>query len=477
LDNLRKHNVAMIIILLFFAVSNSIICILIHKPAALAFSILGSTLFFVIVMSILVRFNLQTLTSYVYSIAINGIIFVYITVDKNAGDVLYLFVTIVMTTIYLNYKNNLLSGLLAMGIFLYSFFSLDLFDKQYELIFYYLFSMMCFLVILSYVSIYFSKTLQALYHTQEENEQHASYLEKNNEETKAQLQLLSDFSSELKKSVKEINDNAYQFFEQISESAATLDQQQVSIEEVAVHLQNIDEQSNTIQALSDAVRNRISSFGSSIEEYNQERNQLQSFIDELQSAFEKSRAVMDTVQAQMESVKKSTSRLDEITSQTHILSLNTAIESAKTKEPTFDVIAKELKMLTSHSEDSTKSIQENVQAMQTSIEATNSFINETSNFLEKVAAHHQTLTTLFQFFQETSYFTREETEKVFSRILVLKENIAEIYEKMKENQEGLSEHASGQEVMQTNFEEYKVYIDNIQHSFNQVESIFSKTRK
>ncbi len=464
----------MIWMLIIIATSNAVICILLQKPLVLALGILGSTAVFVCIMVLLVKYDKQMIASYFYSFSINLIVLVYITIDKEMGDVLYLFVTIIMSTTYLNIKNTIFSAILAKSVCLYSFFVLDLFGTDFGLIFYYLFSQFCFMMILSYLCLYFNQTLKKLTNSEEENRLRAATLQENSKEKQVQIELLEQFSFELKQNIEEINHSSSFFYEQLTENSASLDQQQVAAEETTTHLHNIEEQANNIHDLSEKVRNRMYEYDASIHEYNQEHNQLQVNMDDLIQSFKKSQKVMGKLRYQMADVTESTDTLNDITSQTHILSLNTSIEAAKAHESTFGILAQELRLLTENSDQSTKTIQNNVLDMNVSIEETHLLVNETSNFLENVHNHHQKLQSLFQYFQEANHYTKEEMQRVFSLISNLKKNIADIYEKMKENQYILNEHATSQEIMKNNFEEYKSYIDNIQNSFIELETIFQQ---
>lgn len=467
----------MIWMLIIIAISNAVICLLLQKPLMLALGIIGSTAVLVLIMVWLIKYDKQVIASYFYSFSINSIVLVYITIDKEIGDVLYLFVTIIMSTTYLNIKNTVFSAILAKSVCLYSFFVLDLFGTDYGLIFYYLFSQFCFMVILSYLCYYFNHILKKLTKSEEENRLRAATLQENSKAKQVQIELLEKFSFELKQNINEINQSSSIFYEQITENSASLDQQQVAAEETTTHLHNIEEQATNIHDLSEKVRNKMYEYDSSIHEYNQEHNQLQVNMEDLIQSFKKSQKVMAKMRHQMADVTVSTNNLNDITSQTHILSLNTSIEAAKAQEPTFGIIAKELRLLTENSDQSTKTIQNNVQDMNVSIDETHYLVNETSNFLENVHNHHQNLESLFQYFQETNHYTKEEMQRVFSLISNLKENIADIYEKMKENQLILNEHATSQEIMKNNFEEYKSYIDNIQNSFIELETIFQQEKK
>lgn len=210
----------MIWMLIIIATLNAAICLLLQKPLMLSLGILGSTAIFVLMMVWLVKSDKQVVASYFYSFSINSIVLVYITIDKEMGDVLYLFVTIIMSTTYLNIKNTIFSAILAKSVCLYSFFVLDLFGTDFGLIFYYLFSQFCFMMILSYLCYYFNQTLKILTKSEEENRLRAATLQENSKAKQVQIELLEQFSFELKQNIEEINQSSSFFYEQLTENSA-----------------------------------------------------------------------------------------------------------------------------------------------------------------------------------------------------------------------------------------------------------------
>ncbi|WP_259653082.1 methyl-accepting chemotaxis protein [Bacillus sp. BML-BC060] len=473
---LQKRNKIMFYLLIFIAISNVIVCFAIGKPLTLMFSILGSTLFVCFVMFLLLKTDKQLLGSYWYTFGINSIVLVYITLDKNIGDVLFLFVTIIMTTIYLDKRINIFATVLSMLLFLHSFFALDLFEKQYDLLFYYLFSFFCFGIILSYVSHFVSTVLQDLLTARQTLFEQQKELISMNQTSKKTIYELKKFSSTLKNNVKIISDKNHDFNQSLEEIVHSFVIQTDNLERITLNTTNIQEESNIIFDLSKEVHSKTTECSKSITEYTKETEKLDAAIEDLKELFSQNEDVNDTLVQKLNDIESITDTLNKISNQTKMLSLNASIEAARAGEhgKGFTIVSHEMKKLSETSNLFTNNIQQIILDIKELISKNDDFFKHSYDCLHITNQNSNTVKQIFELVSTNSKEMEQEIKKVFEHTSVLKTNVEDINQSLVELQSVTEEHAASNEEIKSNFENHTENVQKIYGDFNDLKIILEE---
>jgi methyl-accepting chemotaxis protein len=475
-DLLQKRNKIMLYLLLLIAIANVIVCFAIGKPLFLMLSILGSTLFVCLVMFLIIKQQQHIVASYWYTLGINAIVLVYITLDKNIGDVLFLFVTIIMTTIYLNKKINLFAASLSIILFLYSFFSLKLFGEQYDLLFYYLFSFVCFGMVLSYVSYFVSNVLQDLLNTRKALSNQQEELISMNKSARKTIYELKKFSSTLKNDVKIINDKNYDFNQSLEEIVHSFVIQTDNLERITLNTTSIQEEANVIFKLSKEVHDKTNECSRSITEYTKETEKLDAAIEELKNLFCENEEVNDTLVQKLNDIESITDTLNKISNQTKMLSLNASIEAARAGElgVGFTIVSGEMKKLSETSNLFTNNIQQIILDIKELISKNDDFFKHSYDCLNITNENSNTVKQIFDLVSTNSKEMEKEIKKVFEHTSVLKTNVEDINHSLVELQSVAEEHAVSNEEIKINFENHTEHVQKIYGDFNDLKIILEE---
>lgn len=470
---LQKRNQVMLHLLLFIAFTNVAVCFLLGKPFILLFSILGSTLFVCAVMFIMMKRDKHNAASYFYTFGINFIVFIYITLDKSVGDVLFLFVTIIMTTIYLNKKINLFAAFISITLFLYSFFSLNLFGNQYDLLFYYLFSFVAFGVILSYVSHFVSNVLQDLLTARKTLFEQQKDLISMNQSSKQTIYQLKKFSTILKNNVKIIDDKNNDFNQSLDEIVHSFSIQTDNLERITLNTANIQSETNTIFDLSKEVHNKTMECSKSITQYTNETKKLDEAIERLKGLFSKNEEVNDTLVQKLNDIESITDILNSISNQTKMLSLNASIEAARAGKhgSGFNIVSMEMKKLSETSNLFTNNIQTIIYDIKTLISKNNDFFKDSYDCLHITNQNSDTVKQIFNLVSTNSKEMEKEIKKVFDHTSTLKTNVESINNSLVELQSVTEEHSVSTEEIKSNFENHSVHVKKIYENFNELKSL------
>ncbi|WP_333730359.1 methyl-accepting chemotaxis protein [Bacillus cereus] len=472
-DLLQKRNKIMLYLLLIVAVSNVIVCFAIGKPFVLILSILGSTLFVCLVMYIALEQQKHEFARYWYCFGVNVIVLVYTTLDKNPGNALFLFVTIVMGAIFLDKKINIFSTVLSMLLFLHFFFSLKLFGNQYDLLFYYLFSFFAFGLVLSYVSHFVSNVLKDLMTARQTLSNQQEELISMNKSARKTIYELKKFSSTLKNNVKIINDKNYDFDQSLEEIVHSFVIQTDNLERITLNTASIQEESNVIFNLSKEVHNKTTECSRSITEYTQETKKLDAAINQLKNLFEENEEINDTLVQKLNDIENITDTLNKISNQTKMLSLNASIEAARAGEHGrgFTIVSGEMKKLSETSNLFTNNIQEIILDIKELISKNDDFFKHSYDCLHITNQNSNTVKQIFTLVSTNSKEMEQEIKKVFDHTSALKTNVEDINRSLVELQSVTEEHTVSNEEIKINFENYSEHIKKIHQDFDELKNI------
>ncbi|WP_326833037.1 methyl-accepting chemotaxis protein [Bacillus cereus] len=472
-DLLQKRNKIMLYLLLIVAVSNVIVCFAIGKPFVLILSILGSTLFVCLVMYIALEQQKHEFARYWYCFGVNVIVLVYTTLDKNPGNALFLFVTIVMGAIFLDKKINIFSTVISMLLFLHFFFSLKLFGNQYDLLFYYLFSFFAFGLVLSYVSHFVSNVLKDLMTARQTLSNQQEELISMNKSARKTIYELKKFSSTLKNNVKIINDKNYDFDQSLEEIVHSFVIQTDNLERITLNTASIQEESNVIFNLSKEVHNKTTECSRSITEYTQETKKLDAAINQLKGLFEENEEINDTLVQKLNDIENITDTLNKISNQTKMLSLNASIEAARAGEHGrgFTIVSGEMKKLSETSNLFTNNIQEIILDIKELISKNDDFFKHSYDCLHITNQNSNTVKQIFTLVSTNSKEMEQEIKKVFDHTSALKTNVEDINRSLVELQSVTEEHTVSNEEIKINFENYSEHIKKIHKDFDELKNI------
>ncbi|MFV0946293.1 methyl-accepting chemotaxis protein [Bacillus pacificus] len=473
---LQKRNKIMLYLLLLIAIANIIVCFIIGKPLSLMLSILGSTLFVCFVMFLSMRQGKHILSSFWYTFGINGIVLIYITADKTQGSVLFSFVTIIMTTIYLDKRINIFATVLSMLLFLHSFFVLHLFQEQYDLLFYYLFSFVCCGIVLSYVSHFVTSVLQDLLGARKTLSDQQEELISMNQAARKTIYELKKFSSVLKSNVKIINDKNHDFNQSLEEIVHSFVIQTDNLERITLNTSSIQEEANVIFNLSKEVHNKTTECSRSITEYTQETKKLDAAIHQLKELFEENEEVNDTLVQKLNDIENITDTLNNISNQTKMLSLNASIEAARAGEhgAGFNIVSHEMKKLSETSNLFTNNIQQIIFDIKSLISKNDDFFKHSYDCLHITNQNSNTVKQIFNLVSTNSKEMEQEIKKVFNHTSVLKTNVEDINSSLIELQSIAEEHSVSNEEIKTNFENYSEHIKKIQEDFDKLKNLIEE---
>ncbi|CAM4252863.1 methyl-accepting chemotaxis protein [Bacillus luti] len=472
-DLLQKRNKIMLYLLLVVAITNVIVCFAIGKPLILMLSILGSTLFVCLVMYIAMRQGKHVFVPYWYSFGISGIVLVYSTIDKNSGNTLFLFITIIMTAIFLDKKVNIFSTFLSILLFLYFFFSLKLFGDQYDLLFYYLFSFFSFGLVLSYVSHFVSGVLKDLLTVRQTLFEQQKELISINQSSRKTINELRKFSSTLKNNVKIISDKNHDFNQSLEEIVHSFVIQTDNLERITLNTASIQEESNIIFNLSKEVHSKTIECSKSITEYTKETEKLDAAIEDLKELFSQNEEVNDTLVQKLNDIESITDTLNKISNQTKMLSLNASIEAARAGEhgKGFTIVSSEMKKLSEISNLFTNNIQQIILDIKELISKNNDFFKHSYDCLHITNQNSNTVKQIFDLVSTNSKEMEQEIKKVFEHTSVLKTNVEDINHSLVELQSVTEEHAVSNEEIKSNFENHTEHVQRIYEDFNILKSL------
>ncbi|MEG7894674.1 methyl-accepting chemotaxis protein [Bacillus cereus] len=436
-------------------------------------SILGSTLFVCLVMYIALEQQKHEFARYWYCFGVNVIVLVYTTLDKNPGNALFLFVTIVMGAIFLDKKINIFSTVLSMLLFLHFFFSLKLFGNQYDLLFYYLFSFFAFGLVLSYVSHFVSNVLKDLMTARQTLSNQQEELISMNKSARKTIYELKKFSSTLKNNVKIINDKNYDFDQSLEEIVHSFVIQTDNLERITLNTASIQEESNVIFNLSKEVHNKTTECSRSITEYTQETKKLDAAINQLKNLFEENEEINDTLVQKLNDIENITDTLNKISNQTKMLSLNASIEAARAGEHGrgFTIVSGEMKKLSETSNLFTNNIQEIILDIKELISKNDDFFKHSYDCLHITNQNSNTVKQIFTLVSTNSKEMEQEIKKVFDHTSALKTNVEDINRSLVELQSVTEEHTVSNEEIKINFENYSEHIKKIHQDFDELKNI------
>ncbi|MCU5201672.1 MULTISPECIES: methyl-accepting chemotaxis protein [Bacillus cereus group] len=474
-QTLYEKNRIMLYSLLGIAGVNMFMLYLMDKSLNLILTITLSTVFVTAVMFYLIERNFQTVSMYWYTIGINSIVCVYIFKDQFAGDLLFLGVCLGMTIVYQNWKNTLISGIVAILQVVIAFIYIPgMFgEQQVQTLCYYLFSYISLTALLTFSCYFTSKLQQQIKHTSKKALEDAATVEKAYKNNKDNIKLIDKFATSLNQNVMLLNLGTKEMNQSFTELNTTFSLQGDSMEEVSSHVLNIKEQTSDIQESTNELMKYNTDCEIVIQNSSAEIHELKNVIHELNNVFLKNVETTNRLDQKMEDIQIIIRSINEISHTINLLSLNASIEAARAGEhgKGFAVVAGEIKKLAFLSNKSTTEISTILQEVQQETEESKNITNSSKLHIERTLENSDKVEEVFTTILQTSIRTKEEIRNIFDRINVLKESISGTSEQLVNLNVVSEENNSNLDQLKKNFEEITHQFDHIQEEFEQMNGL------
>ncbi|HFJ9244862.1 TPA: methyl-accepting chemotaxis protein [Bacillus paranthracis] len=469
---LYEKNRIMMYSLLAIAGINMLMLFLMGKPTSLILTITTATILVTAVMFFLIERNLQEEAVYWYTIGINSIVCIYIFKDQFAGDLLFLAVCLAMSTVYQNWKNTLMSGVLANVQLVVAFFLVPgMFgDSPIQTLCYYLFSYIALTGLLTFSCYFTSKLQQKIKHTTKKALKDAAAVEEAYKKNKNNLFVINGFATSMNQNVMLLNTGTKEMNQAFGELNGTFYLQAESLEEVSTHVLNIKEQTEDIQGSTNGLMKYNTECEIVINDSSKEIHELKNVIQELNNVFLQNVETANRLDQKMEDIQNIIRSITEISHTINLLSLNASIEAARAGEhgKGFAVVAGEIKKLAFLSNKSTTEISTILQEVQQETEESKEITNSSKLHIEKTLENSDKVEEVFTTILQTSIRTKEEIRNIFDRINTLKESITGTSEQLVNLNVVSEENNSNLDQLKKNFEEITHQFDQIQGEFTEM---------
>ncbi|AFQ13307.1 TPA: methyl-accepting chemotaxis protein [Bacillus pacificus] len=474
-QTLYEKNRIMLYSLLVIASINMLMLYLMAKPLNLILTITSSTIFVTVIMYYLIERNFQRAATYWYTIGINSIVIIYIFKDQNIGNLLFLAVCLAMTILYQNWKNTLLSGIIAVTQLIVTFIFIPgaFGEQKVQLLCYFLFSYIVLTSLLTFSCYFTSKLQQKIKHTSDKAVKDAAAVEKAYKQNKENTKLIDKFATSLNQNVIVLNSGTKEMNQSFSELNDTFAMQGNSMGEVSLHLVNIKEQTEDIQGSTNGLMKYNTECEIVINDSSKEIHELKNIIQELNNVFLQNVETANRLDQKMEDIQSIIRSINEISHTINLLSLNASIEAARAGEhgKGFAVVAGEIKKLAFLSNKSTTEISTILQEVQQETEESKDITNSSKLYIEKTLENSNKVEEVFETILQTSMRTKEEIRNIFNRINVLKDSISGTSEQLVNLNVVSEENNSNLDQLKKNFEEITHQFDHIQEEFSEMNAL------
>lgn len=400
-------------------------------------------------------------------------------VDPLLINLFFLIVLMPISNFFSSHKLNFMTFMLISVMFITSFFNYFesfevVFDKEDAFYFFAIF-------ITFYLSMTFHLSNQKKYEKDivdrnKETEKMNSSLQDTLHELEENREKIENFSVNLDLSMKETSKSVTAVSLNLSEMKQTFDFQSENIQDIYNNthdnltvIEELDTSSNRILENANTAKSVLSQNNTQIES-------IKNLMNHLTDDFQFTTKSTLSLQQSAEEVRETLNVINSISSKVKLLSLNASIEAARSGEAGrgFKVVADEIKVLATNTEESSKKIEETINNM---MSKASSLSERILNSSDKIKENNESINHLSNSFSDLTY----KNNSIFEEIKLISDTTNSIRRTSQHITESLSDFSSTSEETNAALSNVVANFEEISATFNQLtisfESLYHSIKK
>ena len=367
--------------LMWFSIILSLgLCILTHKPKATTYSLAAVSIMCVLVSYFRWKKLMIQGTMYLITFTLAVTSFIMMAGVKHITAYIMIYYSLILVALYQDYKPILLSGITGLAFTFYFFFTCkeQMFPNcNTSSLINFCVYLILFTVILIFQSRFSEKLRMKAYESAEEAAREKENLDKVLKELKGSIEILSNFSVNLKENVHVTGIISNDITVAFSQVASGIESEAKGIDEINGSITISDEKVNTVAEASISMNKLSASTVSTIDNGSNLIETLSVEMDNVILTIDDTVKLTNNLNKQTQQIGAILGTITEISAQTNLLALNASIEAARAGEhgKGFAVVADEVRKLAESSKQSTEEITSILEEIQNQVNRVDEQIN------------------------------------------------------------------------------------------------------
>ena len=413
------------------------------------------------------------ISGYIFSISVLLVLAGMVYSDPSYNKFLFLFLSLIIPTIYQHTKMILVNGLLTAAAVCYFYFyhkeaiwgGYDIVESK-SLIF-----SLAFLLLSTLIYITQSKLGEKLWHNSFQKEKQIELEKKKTEEVLLKLERTLEeakrFSNEIQKKNDEMKGNSRQFAKTSETIAVGMEEEVAQVDQLFQLIKKTDEDYGGLAELFYVLQTENDTTQSYMNLSAEKLTALEKTLEFMEKSFE------FTVNSNLE-LKEKTKEIEHvmhvitaIANQINLLALNASIEAARAGEhgKGFKVVADEVKKLADQSNKAINEIGEKLASINEKIDTSFYQTKGTDEAFQTGIQHAKDVKSVFTLANQTSEQTKLDIAIVLEQVDTMKNTLKELFESTDEIHSLSKDNATNIDFLKTSYETLNQSIDGLSEDY------------